>query len=209
MIGEIAKDRGTRAEYARHIGRSRQLISRWVDEGKIPVEPDGKTIIFARADHALKRNVDPSRALANQSAKQAVGQTETAKQAQSTDADLFDIPDPQEVKPKSDDQGPDYQEHRALRESYNAELARLELEEKKGELVSRREIEDAMVSAGRRIRQGLDAVASWADELDAAARNGGTNAVRSVLKDKMRGLQDLIADSLVSMQDDTVGEDDS
>ncbi|RCK32496.1 hypothetical protein TH9_12250 [Thalassospira xiamenensis] len=192
---------GTQADYAKHRGVSRQAISKLVKQGKIPLESD-KKINFAKADHALGKVMDPSRKLAAESAQQNSG-------ADQIGDDLFDGAVRNVPVNKPDDQGADYQEHRALRESYNAELARLELEERQGKLINRREVEDAMVTAGRRIRQGLDGVASWADELDAAARNGGANAVRSVLKDKMRGLQDLIADSLVSLQDDDDGENDS
>lgn len=193
---------GTQAQYAKHRGVSRQAISKLVKNGKIPFEKiDGKLVInFARADHALDQNVDPSRKLAAASSHQNVGTSPE------DDDDLFAVQVKKAGPQNADDQGPGYQEHRALREGYNAELARIELEERLGNLINRQEVEEAMVTAGRRIRQGLDGVTSWADELDAAARNGGANAVRAVLKDKMRGLQELIAESLVAIEGDEDGD---
>ncbi len=202
MDGTIAGPVGNQAAYAKHCGVSRQAISKLVKTGKIPVEDDGK-INFARADMARAQNMDPSRSLA---AKMSGSPTTDIPHADGDDdSDLFDQVDasPVQTRPTGESS---YQSSRAKREGYNAELARLQLEQQQSLLIDRREVEDAMVTAGRSIRQGLDGIASWSDEIDAAARNGGVNAVRSLLKEKVRGLEELIAASLTALVDDDNGD---
>ncbi len=196
MDGNIAGPVGNQAAYAKHRGVSRQAISKLVKAGKIPLEESGK-INFARADMVLGQNMDPSRGLAANMA----GQTNAADA--DGDADLFDQTSASTGSQRPADES-NYQTSRAKREGYNAELARLQLEQQQGFLIDRRDVEEAMVTAGRKIRQGMDGIGSWSDEIDAVARNGGVNAVRALLKDKVRGLEELIAASLTAL----VGDDD-
>ncbi len=116
--------------------------------------------------------MDPSRKLAAESGNQPVGKHTAGD-------DLFSQPVTKVDTGQSGEQATDYQQHRAAREGYNAEMARLELEEKLGRLIDKQDVEESMVTAGRSIRQGLDAIPGWSDEIDAAARNGGVNAVRA------------------------------
>lgn|GEM_PF-2658068 len=81
-------------------------------------------------------------------------------------------------------------------------MVQLEYERQLGLWLPKREIEDAMVASGRKIRQGLDGVVGWADELDAAARNGGAEAVRTLLKKKARALESMVVESLNLLADD-------
>jgi hypothetical protein len=100
---------------------------------------------------------------------------------------------------------PTYTDARTEREQYAAKLARLDYEQKMGNLLPKQEILDAMVASGRRIRQGLDGMIGWAEELDAAARNSGVDGVRTILKQKSRDLQTTIAESLSITDDDEQG----
>ncbi len=52
---------GTKADYARHLGKSRPYITKLVKQGRIPVRKDGK-IDFAKADQARLDGADPSQA---------------------------------------------------------------------------------------------------------------------------------------------------
>ncbi|RCK20080.1 hypothetical protein TH8_19645 [Thalassospira profundimaris] len=201
MNGASTGPVGNQAAYAKHRGVSRQAISKLVKSGKIPVTRIGNAIEinFAQADKALGQTIDPSRTLAAESGSQPVGKPRSGD-------DLFDQTVVTQIDAgQSGEQGSDYQQHRAAREGYNAEIARLDLEERLGRLVDKHDVEESMVTAGRQIRQGLDAIPGWADEIDAAARNGGVNAVRSLLKEKVRGLEEMIADSLVVIVDDDGG----
>lgn len=201
MNGASTGPVGNQAAYAKHRGVSRQAISKLVKNGKIPFTQTGSRIEinFAQADKALGQTIDPSRALAAQSASQPIGKPEPKD-------DLFDQPTVTTADVgQSGEQGTDYQQHRAAREGYNAEIARLDLEERLGRLIDKQDVEESMVTAGRQIRQGLDAIPGWSDEIDAAARNGGVNAVRALLKEKVRGLEEMIADSLVVLADDDSG----
>ena len=52
---------GTKADYARHVGKSRSYITKLVRQGRIPVRKDGK-IDFAKADQDRLAGADPSQA---------------------------------------------------------------------------------------------------------------------------------------------------
>jgi len=175
---------GTQADYARHIGVSRAAVSKMVKAKKIPVRAD-KKIDFAEADHARKNNSDPARHL----------------------SDDVPVDEKNEVVPQEDPggpkkSGPTFNDVRTEREIYAAKIAELDLQERLGKILDRKDVENAMVAAGRKIRQGLDEIPIWADELDAAARHGGATAVRDALKGKVRALETLIVESLSLLVDE-------
>lgn len=88
-----------------------------------------------------------------------------------------------------------FREVRTQRESIQVEAAQFELDVKKGKYLPKQEVLDAMVSSGRNIRQMLDAVTEWADELAAIAA-GGPMEVRRLLKAKLRALEQQVADAI-------------
>lgn len=102
----------SQAEYARHIGKSRQYVNKLVRENKISKTVSGK-INIAEADHALKRIADPSR---------------------------HSDPAPvSTVEKQTDDNGPNigtlFSEKKTKTEHYRAEMARLNFEERSNVLV--------------------------------------------------------------------------
>lgn len=161
---------GSQADYAKHAGISRQAVSKAVKAERIPIRPDGK-IDFAEADLARNAVAVPT----TENPNPANGEQPEAAQNQG---------------------GFSYADHRAAREEYQAKLARLQYEREIGELLPLQEVEAAIVEVGRKIQQSLDSLTAWADELDAAARNGGADGVRSVLKAKVRDLEKMTAESL-------------
>lgn len=179
---------GSQAAYGRHAGISKQAVNKLVKQGKIALTADGQ-VDFAEADHA-RQNGDPARRMSTPEPQ--------------TDEDT----DEQNYAPKTDQQaapgmgGLSFTKARTAREAYQAKMAQLEYERQLGQWLPRREIEDAMVASGRKIRQGLDGVIDWADELDAAARNGGAEAVRALLKQKARALESMVVESLNLLADD-------
>lgn len=166
---------GSQAAYARHAGISKQAVNKLVKQGKIPLNEDGQ-VDFATADHARRQNGDPARRMA--------------------------APDPADQQAAPETGGLSFSKARTAREAYQAKMVQLEYERQLGQWLPRREIEDAMVASGRKIRQGLDGLIGWADELDAAARNGGSEAVRALLKEKVRGLESMVVESLNVLADD-------
>ncbi len=182
---------GTQAAYARHVGISKQAVNKMVKQGKILLTADGG-IDFAEADHARRQNGDPARRMSEASA-QIDGGSGPPKYGKN---DLA----PSRAAPETG--GLSFSKARTAREAYQAKIIQLEYERQLGQWLPKREIEDAMVTSGRKIRQGLDGVISWADELDAAARNGGTDAVRVLLKEKVRGLETMVVESLNLLRND-------
>ena len=161
---------GRQADYARHIGKSRAYVHKLVKQGKIPIEA-GK-IDFQMADQALGQVKDPARAMVTEVAAPAPG---TVPQA---------------------DAGPSFSRARIARETYQAKLAQLELERRQGQVLDRAGIEEGMVEGARIIRRRLDSIPNRAEEVDAAARQGGAPAVRLVLRKLVREVQQTMADDL-------------
>lgn len=174
---------GTQKDYADHIGKSKQYVNKLVRQGRIPVRSDGK-VDFAEADHALRRTADPARAMAEDEPDNDAPASEASE------------PTPQPAPAG----GVSYSNARTAREAYAAKLAKLEYEQRIGQVVSRREVEDAMVAAGRAIRSGLDAIPGLADEVVAVcSQGGGSLEVRQLLRGRVRELEQVIADSLTRM----------
>ncbi len=183
---------GSQAEYARHANISKQAVSKGIKQGKIPTRPDGR-IDFAEADRARRQNGDPARRMAE------AGELDGTVHSEPPDKDTNDL---ELEKAATETGGLSYSEARTEREAIQAKIAQLDYEARLGQLLPRQQVEEAMVASGRKIRQGLDGVVGWSEELDAAARNGGADAVRAVLKDRVRALETMIVESLNLLADD-------
>lgn len=180
-MGEI----GSQAGYARHAGITRQAVSKGVASGTIPILLDGK-IDFDLADRARKANANPARTV-------------------DSIPEIPVLPEPPQMAAESVALGAGFAASRAEKERIAVEMAGIALAEKKRELVLRREVEDAMVSAGRMIRQEMDGFADLTDEVvSICAREGGTAEVRQAIKARVTALQQKIADALARLG----GEDD-
>lgn len=177
---------GTQAEYARHAGISKQAVGKAVKRGQIPLRPDGK-VDFESADLARSRNLNPARDLAASDRKSVGG----------------DQGDPPASPPEQ--AGLSFNDARTAREAFQAKLSKLEYERKIGELISRQEVADALVTAGRAIRNKLDALPNMADELVAiVAAGGGARDVRQAIVERVTALEQSIAETLAKLG----GEDD-
>lgn len=186
---------GSQAAYARHAGISKQAVNKLVKQGKIPLNEDGQ-VDFAEADHARKQNGDPARRMV-----EAMPPNGADDETPEYD-DEPDALDAMVERAAPGSGGLSFSKARTAREAYQAKMVQLEYERQLGLWLPKREIEDAMVASGRKIRQGLDGVVGWADELDAAARNGGAEAVRALLKEKARALESMVVESLNLLADD-------
>ncbi|WP_337996216.1 hypothetical protein [Oleispirillum naphthae] len=171
---------GSQAEYAKRAGISRQAVSKAVKSGTIPLRPDGK-IDFELADEARRRSANPAR------------DPETEFLPEPTDADT------------SAPEDATYRSSRAERERIAAERDAMNLAKLKGELISRQDIADALVATGRKIRNKLDSLPNMADEVVAiVAGGGGARDVRQAITERVKALEQAIADALAKPG----GEDD-
>lgn len=77
----------------------------------------------------------------------------------------------------------------ARRVSYQAELSRLDLEERLGKLVPVSEVVEAMTKSARAIVRAVDLLPTRADDLAAAVAKDGSTGARRVLRDMARDLR--------------------
>jgi hypothetical protein len=184
----------TQVEYARHIGKTKQYVNKLAKSGRIPVGADGK-IDPEAADEAMRRAADPARRLRAPIA------------AEPQDDDQGEA-SPQ--TPKADSGGVSFTHARTAREAYMAKLAKLEYERQMDAFRPKAEVVEGMVAAGRRIRQGLDAIPTWAEEITALITAGSDSfTLRSWLRTKVRALEQMIADHLTADARDDDAQDDA
>jgi len=171
---------GTQTDYANHIGKSKQYVNKLVKSGKISLRPDGK-IDFAEADFTLNRIADPARA----------PQVATPQPSPIAPTDLFDSPSMQtEVAPS-------FADVKTAKEGYQAKMAKLQYEREIGKLVNKKDLENALVVAGRSIRQRIDALPAFAGEIFALVQDGGSEIdVRKFLKSRVHELEETISENL-------------
>lgn len=138
----------SQAEYAAHRGISRQAVHKAVKAGRIQLV-DGKVDVEA-ADRAWNANTDQS----------APSNSVTGNPAGAAARRAGAVPPPTLPAGSGSGggaapQGPTYATSRAVREAYMARLARLEYEEKAGELVRADEVRVQVFNAIRKARDLL------------------------------------------------------
>lgn len=77
----------------------------------------------------------------------------------------------------------------ARRVSYQAELSRLDLEERLGKLVPVSEVVEAMTKSARAIVRAVDLLPSRAEDVAAAVARDGSTGARRLLKEMVRALR--------------------
>ena len=131
------------------IERSHSTLSRYVAAGKIPDHGDGKSprIFLADAKAALVNEIDTSK-----------HRHSLFDPAHESDADEIEDADeisaartPQNYNPEREA----FNQARTQREILEAERRRLDLEERRGNLVTRSSVEAAMTELGHKVRAGL------------------------------------------------------
>lgn len=122
--------------YARHRGVSHVAVLKAIKTGRIEKETDG-TIDVAKADAAWRRNTNHAQ------------RRKTEKDV--TPAAAVERP----VDPPIVNSGPSFAQSRAIREAYNARLAKLSYEEKSGSLVKIELVKVAWFNTLRVLRDRL------------------------------------------------------
>lgn len=156
--------RGSQAAYARHRGVDPSRVTRWKQQGRIPVGEDG-LIDFDAADRALDESLDISKAHRARQIEQAARMVpaaswlgadvvparvsepaelplETVPRSGGSAAE--GVPAAGQASGGSGNAAADYWTHKALREATEAALAELKLRERLRELVELREVARAV-----------------------------------------------------------------
>jgi len=185
------------AEAAKHQKVSRQAVHKRVRDlvsaGRLSTRPGPRgTVLINLVAYmrAVREETDPAQYLRNG--------IDAPLFAEPDEDPRLDTTDPLPDGPLSD--GASYQQARARREAFNAENARLDLEERIGRLVDRDDVEDRTMTAFRKIRDRLLSLpATLADRLiaqpDAASmRVALDKEIRAVLEAAAHELDALGAD---------------
>jgi hypothetical protein len=136
--------------YARHRGVSHVAVLRAAKAGRIPVEPDG-TIDAAKADAAWQRSTDPARGKRKPEAP-------ATKLKPVPEAALGSVRETLKEQGLPASGSVTFVQARTAHEIAKAHLARLRLQERKGELVDRAR---ATALVFRLAREERDAWANW------------------------------------------------
>ncbi|MBF0424614.1 MAG: hypothetical protein HQL66_02170 [Magnetococcales bacterium] len=142
--------------YARQRGVSEGAVRKAIKAGRIPAESDG-TIDPAKADAAWERNTDPAQQRKPdpippvRTMPQPVRETPPLPQPRPTVRPPSPDPEPGPSNPAV----PNYQVSRAIRETYNAKLTRMDYEERQGKLLKAEDVARDAFEMARRVRDRL------------------------------------------------------
>lgn len=168
------------SELAKLKGVTKQTVSekvaRLVADGKIEVRPGkgkAKLINVAAYDRAVGETTDLARAQG--------AQTKTGAADDSTARD------------------PTFTQHQATRAGYEAELKRLDLEERLGRLRSVEDVEASAIKCGEAVVRIVDDKVLRAEEMAAAVAKDGVAGARRILKDIVFAEREQIAKAFASL----------
>ena len=172
--------------YARHRGVSHVAVLKAIKTGRIEKEPDG-TINPAKADAAWERNTN---------------QAQKRKPTKSSEPSRHEhAPEPQveaPVGPPIVNSGPSFAQSRAIKEAYNARLAKLAYEEKSGALVRTDSVKVAWFNTLRVIR---DRALNLPDRLaPLLAAETDPKVVRDLLEEELRTILNDAADAIANLE---------
>ncbi len=160
--------------YARHRGVSHVAVLKAIKAGRIVKEPDG-TIDAVKADAAWKQNTS---------------QAQQRKATQNGNA-------AERGEPPTVNSGPSYAQSRAIKEAYNARLAKLEYEEKSGALVRTDSVKVAWFNVLRILR---DRVLNMPDRMaPLLASETDPKRVRELLDVELRQILTDAADATANL----------
>ena len=168
--------------YARHRGVSHVAVLKAIKAGRIEKEPDG-TIDPAKADAAWERNTNQAQK------RKATKSSEPTRRAADVDAP---------VGPPIVNSGPSFAQSRAVKEAYNARLAKLAYEEKSGALVKTDSVKVAWFNTLRVVR---DRTLNLPDRLaPLLATETDPKTVRDLLEEELRIILNDAADAIANLQ---------
>ncbi len=138
----------TKSAFAAHQGWAPSYVTKLKDQGRLVLDPDGKLVDVEATIARLERTGDPGK----EAVRQHHAQARTGKHVETHIRP--DAPAPADPA-ESVSADPTYWAAKARRENTLADLARLELARKHGELVERQRVEDAAFAMGRMLRDTI------------------------------------------------------
>lgn len=170
--------RMNQAQFAEHMGVTRQAVGKWVKAGKIPAPGPDRKIDVAQAEDWLRRSRDPGQALGQSSAAVLPPEDDPA--------------DPADTTPVASG---GYARARTASAAIDARRKQIELQRLQGSLLPRDMVEDAMATAGGRIASAMESLANESAALTSAAQDGEA-AVTRELRRIIRSLRQSVADAV-------------
>ena len=168
--------------YARHRGVSHVAVLKAIKAGRIEKEADG-TIDPEKADAAWTRNTN---------------QAQQRKATKQSEMPRNDVEAEAPVGPPIVNSGPNFAQSRAIKEAYNARLAKLSYEEKSGALVRTDSVKVAWFNTLRVLR---DRTLNLPDRLaPILAAETDPKTVRDMLEDELRTILNDAADAITNLQ---------
>jgi hypothetical protein len=172
--------------YARHRGVSHVAVLKALKAGRIEKEPDG-TIDPAKADAAWERNT-------NQAQKRKTMISSEPPRREYAPETQVETP----VGPPIVNSGPSFAQSRAIKEAYNARLAKLAYEEKSGAMVRTDSVKVAWFNTLRVVR---DRALNLPDRLaPLLAAETDPKIVRDLLEEELRTILNDAADAIANLE---------
>ena len=188
----------SQSAFAKHVGVSKQAVSKAVKAGRIPVyDATGLRVAagydgpkYVKADEAasafkLSRARLDDAAVAEMSAEL---ERELSIESEAEPAD------PKTAAPAS----PTLVGAKTAKEELQADLLRLRLARERGDLISRQAQLDAFESAGRAVGRQFQTMTTWAEEINGLSRSGGVPVLTAWLRGKANELCAQLADTLTA-----------
>jgi FtsZ-binding cell division protein ZapB len=140
----------TKANYARHIGKSRQYVNELVRNGRTVQNSQG-LILVAETDALVFETSDPS--------KVGVVERHANERAEKQNAPVADVSEMDMARDEIGKQASGiFQQSKALREKYNALLSKLEYEKATAKLLAIEDVNRAIYAAANTVRTRLESL---------------------------------------------------
>ena len=180
----------TFAAYAKHRGVSPAAVTKAVKAGRVTPERDSRSsrlvIDSEKADLEWESNTDKAKQAGSNAIKER--ETGTEGEPQTPEPDAKDDP---EAEVNSNNPAHTLAKSKARREFYNAEMARLNFEQKSAKLVEAEEVKRQAFATGRIVRESLFNIP---DRLAAQlASETDPNRIHALLTDEIRKALEALA----------------
>ncbi len=190
----------TTTEFAKKVGVSQRAVAKAIKVGRVPAydETGARVSLGAQGRVFVK---DDEAAAAFRLSRARIDDAAVAEIAAEIDRELSVDPADTLAAPLARDaQGktPTLVGAKTEKEQLQADLLRLRLDRERGELVSRQAQLDAFENIGRTVQRQIQLMATWAEEINGVARQGGVPSLTAWLRAKANELCINIADALTA-----------
>lgn len=200
----------TPSEFAPMVGVTRQAVAKAIQAGRIPVyDRDGVPTTSGAAGRKYVQADEARRAFALNRARIDVGRLDLVDDSLSppTATPIAQAPPVADAFAPAPGAG-SLAAEKTLHERIKRERAQLHLDRERGEMVSRAAILAAAETAGRQIQTEVMGLPLLAEDLVAAAHEGGAPAVSAILAREAARICDTLADRLTLTPAEVDDDDD-